>query len=165
MAFKSLKKIVAASVLALSVVFNGAAGAADPVITPQVGAKMADGSVYAGVSPETNKSMYTTPADAPTLHTWKSAMTYCGTLEASGHKDWRLPTDAELDVLYENKKSGALKGTFNLTGRGLAGWYVSSAHYLDVNTYGQRFSDGRLDSYGMKYDSSVRCVRTVPRQP
>src|SRR5437868_10026201 len=33
--------------------------------TPQVGDKMPDGSVYAGISPDTNQPIYTTPKDAP----------------------------------------------------------------------------------------------------
>ena len=32
---------------------------------PQIGDEMPDGTVYAGLSPDTNKPMYTTPADAP----------------------------------------------------------------------------------------------------
>jgi hypothetical protein len=32
---------------------------------PQPGDRMEDGAVYAGISPETGKPMYTTPADAP----------------------------------------------------------------------------------------------------
>src|SRR5437870_5038986 len=33
------------------------------------GDRMADGSIYAGVSPDTNKPMYTTPADATLTYT------------------------------------------------------------------------------------------------
>src|SRR5438270_13141473 len=40
---------------------------------PQVGGKMPDGSVYAGISPETNKPIYTTQADAPLAMKWQHA--------------------------------------------------------------------------------------------
>src|SRR5437660_450820 len=37
---------------------------------PKLGDKMADGSIFAGISPETGKAMYTTPADAPLAYTF-----------------------------------------------------------------------------------------------
>src|SRR5438552_817465 len=38
-------------------------GTVKAVLKP--GDRMADGTIYAGVSPDTGKAMYTTPADAP----------------------------------------------------------------------------------------------------
>src|SRR5436309_1585218 len=52
---------------------------------PQVGDKMPDGSVYAGTSPDTNKPMYATQADAPLTMKWKQAMEYAAKLDAYGH--------------------------------------------------------------------------------
>ncbi|HYW44393.1 MAG TPA: hypothetical protein VE959_16140 [Bryobacteraceae bacterium] len=34
-------------------------------LDPVLGEKMPDGTVFAGISPETNQPMYATPADAP----------------------------------------------------------------------------------------------------
>src|ERR1022692_4710799 len=67
---------------------------------PNVGDRMPDGTVYAGVSPETGTPIYTTPADAPGLYTWKNGADYCSALEAGGHRDWRASTKGELHVLF-----------------------------------------------------------------
>jgi Protein of unknown function (DUF1566) len=128
--------------------------------SPVVGDKTTDGTVYAGVSPDTHKPLYTTPADAPGIYTYNEAKSYCSALEASGHHDWRVPAKDELNVLYKNRKQGVLKGTFNETGSNPAGWYWSSSqsnHYAWV----QRFSDGNQfhNGYYEYTDSSLRCVR------
>jgi hypothetical protein len=62
-----------------------------------------DGTVYAGISPDTGKPMYTTAVDAPLTVKWKEAMRYVDTLKAYGYKDWRVPTKAELNVLFNNR--------------------------------------------------------------
>ena len=116
-----------------------------------------DGTIYAGISPDTGRPMYTMPADAPLTMKWKEAMKYAAGLDSHGQKDWRLPTQAELDVLFNNR---AAIGGFNTCGSFFAGIYWSSA---EINTFlalAQRFSDG-LQNYGYKYYSgfSVRCVR------
>ena len=86
---------------------------------PKVGDKMLDGTVFAGISPETSKPMYATPADAPLTRmfnkarTFNKAQKYAAKLNAHGHKDWRVPTKAELNVLFNNR---AAIGGFNSTG-------------------------------------------------
>src|SRR5690349_10563178 len=37
---------------------------------PKPGDRMADGTVYAGISPDTHQPMYTTPEDAPLTYTF-----------------------------------------------------------------------------------------------
>src|SRR5205823_762495 len=78
------------------------------------GDRMEDGTIYAGISPDTHKPMYTTARDAPLAMKWKDAMKYAAALDAQGHHDWRVPTKAELNMLYENRDKSALKGTFNV---------------------------------------------------
>ena len=126
---------------------------------PQVGDRMADGTVYAGISPDTGEKMFTTPDDAPLTMKWKQAMQYAAKLDAHGHQDWRVPTKGELKVLWENRDKGALKGTFNVTGSDPAGWYWSSTEGDKDEAWQQRFSDG---DQGWNYnfiDSSLRLVR------
>jgi Protein of unknown function (DUF1566) len=125
---------------------------------PQVGDKMQDGTIYAGISPDTHQPMYTTPADAPLTMKWKAAMQYAEKLDAHDHRDWRVPTKGELNVLWENRDEGALKGTFNVSGSNPAGWYWSSTED-DSLAWGQRFSDG-FQLWYYEYDvSTLRCVR------
>src|SRR5579884_1282501 len=99
---------------------------------------MFDGTIYAGISPETGKPMYTTPADAPGTMDWEDATKYATQLYANGYQDWRVPTRGELNVLFNNR---AAIGGFNRTGSGLAGWYWSSTEDYGY-AWAQRFSDG-----------------------
>jgi hypothetical protein len=48
---------------------------------------VSDGTLFAGVSPDTGGAMYILPFDSTTKH---------------GHKDWRPPTKTELNVLFNN---------------------------------------------------------------
>jgi hypothetical protein len=94
------------------------------------GTTMNDGTVYAGISPETGNMMFVTPKDSYLTATFNEAVARADTLnrgEAFGHNDWRLPTLKELDVIFENKDKGALKGTFNLEG----------VNYQDLKVYGK----------------------------
>src|ERR1039458_577650 len=122
----------------------------------KIGDAMPDGSVYAGTSPDSNKPMYTTPADAPLTYTFNQAQKYAEKLDAHGHKDWRAPTKAELNVLFQNR---AAIGGFNEPGSHPAGWYWSSSQLNYNGAWAQRFSDGYQSINLKNYASSLRCVR------
>jgi hypothetical protein len=123
----------------------------------KIGDEVSDGTIYAGISPDTHKPIYARPEDEPGTYN-------CG--EAEQHakhigNGFRVPTTKELDVLYENRDKGKLKGTFNETGSCWAGWYWSSKP-----DGMQRFSDGRqslLSQYRLStsqpHVSSLRLVR------
>jgi hypothetical protein len=72
----------------------------EPPASGMIDAKMQDGAVYAGLSPDTGEPMFTTPAYAPWTMKWKQAMEYAAKLDAHGHQDWRAPTKGELNVLF-----------------------------------------------------------------
>jgi hypothetical protein len=129
-----------------------------PSYVAAAGGKMRDGSIYAGISPDTNKRMYTTPADAPGTYTWNQAVRYCSALSASGHHDWRVPTLSELAVQFANR---ADIGAFNESGKmkDASGYYWSSLQVGDAAAWGQRFSDGLHEDFSKDLVSSVRCVR------
>jgi hypothetical protein len=86
---------------------------------------------------------------------FNQAADYAATLNAHGHKDWRVPTKAELNVLFGNR---AAIGGFDTTGSNPAGWYWSSSRGND-NAWAQRFSDGYQYTSFRYYASSLRCVR------
>jgi hypothetical protein len=115
-----------------------------------------DGEVYAGVSPDTHKPLYTTVSDAPGVYSWDKAMEYCGALQAAGHHDWRVPTKGELNMEFNNRTA---IGGFNLSGSGPAGWYRSSSQDVDNGAWAQRFSDGGQYNDFKGLVSSLRCVR------
>ena len=129
-----------------------------PSYIAPAGGKMPDGTVYGGFSPDKNKDLYTTPADAPGVYTWSNAIEYCKTLLASGHHDWRMPTIVELAVQFSNR---ADIGGFNETGRmkNATGYYWSSLQIGDDDAWAQRFSDGYHEDLNKNDDSSLRCVR------
>ncbi|HEY6451801.1 MAG TPA: DUF1566 domain-containing protein [Steroidobacteraceae bacterium] len=129
-----------------------------PSFIAAAGGRMRDGTVYAGISPDTGKRMYTTAADAPGAFTWSQAIQYCRDLLASGHRDWRVPTLGELAVQFGNR---ADIGGYNETGklRGASGYYWSSLEVGDDQAWGQRFNDGFHEDFSKDLVSSLRCVR------
>jgi hypothetical protein len=120
------------------------------------GDRMPDGTVYAGLSPDTRKAMYATPKDAPLTYTFNRAKEYAANLNAHGYQDWRVPTKGELNVLYNNR--AAIDG-FDESGSNPAGWYWSSSQHDNNGAWAQRFSDGHQNYYTKLIDSSLRCVR------
>jgi hypothetical protein len=122
----------------------------------QVGDKMPDGTVYAGISPDTGEKMYTTPADAPLLCIFNRAGHFAEKLDAHGHHDWRVPTKNELSVLFQN--STAIGG-FHPSDTYTGGWYHSSSPLDDDYAWAQRFSDGHQSKFDKGIDASLRCVR------
>jgi Protein of unknown function (DUF1566) len=120
---------------------------------------MPDGMVYAGASSDKDKPICAMPFDAPQTMPWKSATEYAAGLEAFGHKDWRLPTTSELQVLFQNR---AAIGGLNQSGSYPAGWYWSATESRVFADYAwvQRFSDGTRDWGRKSLQSSVRLVRS-----
>jgi len=183
----------------------GGAGGSGPTNCSNIGDTCDDGSIYAGLSPDGNVAMYTTPADAASTYTWNdgtsnytdmsmanctdaspgtattcqtgeanttflvgatgepdypfAAAEYCDGLSAHGYDDWYLPAQDELNVLYTNKNTGDLNGTFNETGSFPAGYYWSSSENGSSGARGQRFSDGSQSNFGKSDGLAVRCVR------
>lgn len=125
-----------------------------PELTP--GDKMPDGTVYAGISPETGRPLYTTPADAQRTLTYDAAQEYAAGLNAHGHHDWRVPAAGELNVLFTNRLP---IGAFDLSGSEKSGWYVTSEAFDQTYALGQRFSDGYQGTEFKALPASLRCVR------
>jgi hypothetical protein len=136
---------------------------------PAVGDKMPDGTIFAGISPDTNKPMYVTAEDATMSMDFNAAAKYAKKLKAHGHNDWRVPSKAELNVLFQNREKGALKGALNLTGSLPDGWYWSSSfnYYSELRQrlikddcpWRQHFKKGYQKQVTKDGTASVRCVR------
>jgi hypothetical protein len=127
------------------------AGTAHPI-----GERMADGTIYAGTSPDTGEAMYTTPFDAKLTYTFNQARKYAAALDSYGHHDWRVPTRNELNVLFQNR---AAIGGFNISGLRPAGWYWASSPGTNLFGWAQHFSGWNLDYSTGTLVSSLRCVR------
>jgi hypothetical protein len=139
---------------------------------PRIGQEMPDGTIYAGLSPETNQPMYTMPADAPLTMTFNQANGYAAQLDAHGHTDWRVPTKAEMNVLFNNR--AAIGGFKIVPDYEASAWYCSNSlvasFYPFTLPFGyqnpviqcavQRFRDGSQDYYDSEtHTTSLRCVR------
>jgi hypothetical protein len=139
---------------------NHRATHASEPIEASIGAVMKDGTIYAGISPDTGKAMYAMPADAPLIMSFNEAGEHAKTIniqKAYGHDDWRVPTKNELNVVFNNR---AAIGAFNVSGSFRAGWYWSSSpDYYDSFGPAQRFNDGQ-QSY-LFYKASPLSVRLV----
>ncbi len=136
---------------------------------PKPGNKMDDGTIYAGISPDTGRPMFAQAHDAfyasfqaePTVTlNYQAAQRFVMGLNKGndcGHNDWRMPTKNELNVLFNNR---AAIGGFSESGLPPAGRYWASGvnPYCDF-AWNQRFSDGDQIFYYRGNDSSLRCVR------
>lgn len=86
-------------------------------------------------------------------HTWDNALDVAKNYKGGGFSDWYLPTDVELNFIYENLvKTGILNDTT---------WHWSSSQIDNTAAWYLKFSDGEHGSYGYsKNDAySVRAVR------
>lgn len=126
---------------------------------PKIGLKMEDGTIYAGVSPDTGKPFYTMPEDVPRIMTFNTAAKYAKRLFAHGHHDWRLPSEKELCILRANRTVGALGGTFNQSAfPAPAGryWVAGDSHY---SSDAMRFCSGDTRYTRNYIPSAARLVR------
>lgn len=92
------------------------------------------------------------PKDSGVMQ-WREAMKY------AAQSNSELPSKQQLNAMYEARNMRALKGTFNLTSSGPAGWYWSATQYDGYYAWCQRFGAGYQINFNKLYESSVRCVR------
>ena len=126
--------------------------------THKPGERLADGTIYAGLSPDDGTAMYVMPKDAPLTCTLNEAAEYVGKLNREkylGYDDWRVPTKNEPCRLFDNS---AAIGGFDESGDGPGACYWSSLGAPDI-TWSQRFSDGAPSWNGRYMTASLRCVR------
>ena len=122
-----------------------------------IGTVMPDGTLYAGLSPSTGKPMFTTHIDEPLTMSWHHAMKrHLKGLNRHGHEDWRTPSLAELNMLYENRD---LLGGFNTSAGKFGGYYLSADECYQTSAYSQRFCDGHQDNIEKHHKLALRCVR------
>lgn len=137
----------------------------------EIGTRMADGSIYAGLTNDGRSQIFALPTD---LHATKffneaaKAVQRLNNLKCHGHDDWQIPSLDVLAVLQTNVNEGNLKGTFNTTlssrSDRVVDWYWSSTKRCADQTlvWVVRFPDGDVDSC-RKNDARLSCrpVRLV----
>jgi hypothetical protein len=143
-----------------------AAHASEP-IEASIGAVMKDGTVFAGISPDTKKPMYTISVDAQSDMSWREAVKYASKRDCYGYRDWRVPTKGELNVLFNNRAAiGGFKSSpFVDPIYGPEDFYWSSSAHSWWSAWGQRFSDGDQSHSSKLPGGFVRLVRTKAPKP
>lgn len=69
---------------------------------------------------------------------WQDAFTLVKNYRGGGHDNWYLPTQEELDYIYENlRKKDVITGD---------GWHWSSSKYVFGHVWSQRFSIGNIST-------------------
>jgi hypothetical protein len=114
------------------------------------GAKMVDGSVFAGMTADGKQQIYAMPDDLDVTMTFNDAAKAVKKLnsqKALGHDDWQIPGKENLLILQKNQNEGTLKGTFKTaaaSGSDYPDWYWSSTEHRDdpSGVWAVRFSDG-----------------------
>ena len=140
-----------------------------PTGCPSIGDVCADGSIYAGLSPDGNVAMYTTPADAGS-YTWNNgtnnwydhpAITNCsdgtpGT--ASGCRTGEQNTDSLVNAVYppdSGQPYNAAVYCSGLNAHGHTDWYLPAQDELNV-LYDNRVAVGGFNTSGSYWSSSER---------
>ena len=77
----------------------------------------------------------------------------CEGLISGGYDDWFLPSQGELDLVYQNVY---LEGVGNFSGN----WYYSSSEYTADNMWAQSFYFGTQDNLGKNLGAGVIAVRS-----
>lgn len=119
-----------------------------------------DGTIYLGISPETDRPLYAMPYDIDGFHSWYEAEELASQQSFGGHGDWRLPTKAELNLLYARRDDLGLihrrdrDAYWSLTGNDRFGGRDGNA------AWALRFNDGSKSTYFKVGNYRVRCVRS-----
>ncbi len=121
----------------------------------RVGARLADGRIYAGSSPETGKPIFTTSDDAPGDYTAGEAQDFAAKFNGLARNDWRVPNDAELKILFRNRVA---IGRFDTSGVRPGGLYRSSTAKNSYSVTCIFFDDGREIQQGDDMRTSLRLV-------
>src|ERR1035437_7553017 len=116
---------------------------------PELGQKMKDGSVYAGLTADGKQQIYAMPTDLDVTMTFNDAAKAVKKLNSQkslGHDDWQIPALENVRVLQKNQNESALKGTFKTaasSGSDCPVWYWSSTENRDGSSGVRivRFSD------------------------
>lgn len=90
---------------------------------------------------------------------WSMSRSYCGSLKLAGHRDWRLPTIAELHTIISIVQNPSEKRKFQYSNEND---YWTSEEYKedDTEAWAIHIQSGHLFHNDKCDTSHVRCVRS-----
>ena len=139
---------------------------------PPAGAKMDDGTVYAGLCPRTGRPMYATPEDTGCRNMFDKTLLkleFNGAAHAPrelneakkfGHSDWLLPDQEQMGVMAKRKN--------RIGGFEPGAWYWTSSELSGSNAWMAYLGEGLGVSNQNKGSTArVRCIRLgeIPPPP
>lgn len=98
----------------------------------ELGQKLQDGSVFAGLTADGKQQIFAMPTDLDVTVIFNDAAKAVEKLNSKntlGHNDWQIPALDSLHILQKNQNEGSLKGTFKTAyagGSDYPDWYWSS---------------------------------------
>ncbi len=122
----------------------------------QIGAQMQDGTVYAGVSPDTQAAMFVTPADEPGLLDFKKAKKQAKKKSKETGISHRVPSGQELRVLFNNR--AAIGGFKEMASTNKGDFYWTSTACDGFSMWSKSFATGNEEAADF---GSVRALRLV----
>lgn len=127
---------------------------------PQTGDRMEDGTIYVCISPNTNKRLYVCPEDGYLTSEWRDAMDFAAQFEGHGKPAgaFRLPTNAELDVLFHCRaKIGGFQDFLN--NPEIYYWATEKDQDGNIFPFNMNLKNGRYNMF-QKRPCLVRLVRS-----
>lgn len=85
---------------------------------------------------------------------WREADAFCRELELEGHSDWRLPTLAELEALYDPDQPGGIRAPFQLDDCCL--WSSTTLVELPADGASGIGADASRYRWGFLFDGGIR---------
>jgi hypothetical protein len=121
----------------------------------EVGTKIADGSIFAGLTVDGKQQIFAMPRDLDETMNFYDAREQVEKLNAGrvlGHDDWKIPNLEQDRILQKNQDKGALKHTFTREAGRNSGfgastcpdryWSTTSGNDCTGGVCVVRFSDG-----------------------
>jgi hypothetical protein len=133
-------------------------------LVPKIGDRTSDGTVYAGISPETNAPLFTIGEEVPSALSWHAAAEFAeGLRDVKGRKGFQLPTPSEASVVWNNFMSaGSRKGyqaeELSAHWTSVAGWNTNHLKAPGTAT-ALRDVDGKTVSLPQDSRQQVRPIR------
>jgi len=92
--------------------------------------------------------------------TWEQAKFYCESFTGGGHTDWRMPTLAELDTLFDHGSASRFKTFQPITLTGCCPWTSDTRPSRARTIF---FMTGEINTFAKSTSSSMRAlpVRTA----